>query len=133
MPHARFRIQTTMIAIAALAIPMAALRIAVPFLVVKGIWVHTERLNFVVESFNWAPESRSPPTRGTPSDDFHVAIPLLQLVITAPWVTFWSLVLLPLVRTLLASRRRNVIDASSQTNRSIVSPEPDQSGATEGA
>ncbi len=133
MRRARFQIRTMMIAIAALAILMFAIRIAAPFLSVKGIWVHIERLNVVVESFDWAPGSKFTPIPGTPRDDFHLAIPLLQLVITAPWVTLWSLLLLPVLRTRLANGRRKVIGASSQANRSISSPEPDQSGEPEGA
>jgi hypothetical protein len=122
-----------MIAIAALAILMFAIRIAAPFLRVKGIWVHTERLNVVVESFDWSPGSTFTPTLGAPRDDFHVAIPLLLLVITAPWVTLWSLLLLPVLRTRLANGRRKVIGASSQANRSTSSLEPSQSGGPEGA
>jgi hypothetical protein len=119
MPRIRYRLRTIMIAIAALAILMFAIRIAAPFLSVKGIWVHMVRLNVVVESFDWAPGFRFTPTPGTSRDDFHVAIPLLQLVITAPWVIFWSFVFLPVLRTRLANGRRKVTGASSRANRSI--------------
>jgi hypothetical protein len=133
MPPLRYRLRTIMIAIAALAILMFAMRIAASFLSVKGIWAHMERLNVVVESFDWAPGSKFTPTPGTPRDDFHVEIPLLLLVITAPWLTLWSLLLLPVLRTWLANGRRKVIGASSQANRSISSTEPGQSGGPEGA
>jgi hypothetical protein len=107
-----------MIAIAALAILMSAIRIAVPFLCVKGIWVHTERLSVVVESFDWALESRFTPTPGTPRDDFRVAIPLLQLVITAPWVTLWSLRVIAGLKN--AARRRSTEgDRRQQSGESI--------------
>jgi hypothetical protein len=122
----RFRLRTIMIAIASSAILMCVIRIAGPVLRVKGIWVHREGLNVVVESFDRAPGSKFNPPPGTPTDDFCVAIPLLRLfILTALPITLWSFHVI--------AGLTEKIDARNQASRSMANPEPDQSGEPEGA
>ena len=83
MSLTRVRIRTIMIVIAAVAILLCLIRIAAHVWWVKGIWVHIEGLNVVVETFDWGPGSSMTPPPGTPTDDFNVAIPLLPLLIVA--------------------------------------------------